>query len=177
VGEWFSREQVMSILAPNNYTYRLSIDMVGYVLESMGAEKSEVRGVEMFLLYRMEMKELQSLAAQMSAEKAEMMARELACAQAVADGALAVDGISESIVGGEPAVAGDARECVIDGVSEAVSEGVSDGVSGCGSCDANVVTSEGVNALEGTGANTRREDGLSDDLVGAQSSVGLDIQE
>jgi hypothetical protein len=34
-----------------------------------------------------------------------------------------------------------------------------------------------VNALEGTGANTRREDGLSDDLVGAQSSVGLDIQE
>jgi hypothetical protein len=185
VGEWFSREQVMSILAPNNYTYRLSIDMVGYVLESMGAEKSEVRGVEMFLLYRMEMKELQSLAAQMSAEKAEMMAemmaRELACAQAVVDGALAVDGISESMVGGEPAVADDARECIIDGVSE----GVSDGVSDCGSCDANgveneianVVTSEGVNALEGTGANTRREDGLSDDLVGAQSSVGLDIQE
>jgi hypothetical protein len=110
-----------------------------------------------------------------------MMARELACAQAVADGALAVEGISESIVGGEPAVAGDARECVIDGASE----GVSDGVSDCGSCDANgvenetvnVVTSEGVNALEGTGANTRREDGLSDDLVGAQSSVGLDILE
>jgi hypothetical protein len=59
-------------------------------------------------------------------------------------------------------VAADARECVIDGVENET---------------VNVETSEHVNTLEGTGANTRCEDGLSDDLVGAQSSVGPDIQE